>query len=118
PEPADRLLLTCRGRGRISRPTMATKIRFLLGALAVLAPAWMLLHAADSIAPRATGRVLVLDNDRTLEVEIERQGDQYVIRPAAGETTLPASKALRLCADYPEAYLYLRSRTNLDDPDE
>src|SRR5262249_9214850 len=35
-----------------------------------------------------------------------------------GETIWPAAKVVRLCADLPEAYAYLRSQANLDDPDE
>src|SRR5205807_6107559 len=35
-----------------------------------------------------------------------------------GEITFPASKALRLCADWDDALAFMRSRANLQDPDE
>jgi hypothetical protein len=62
--------------------------------------------------------VLVLDNDRTVEGDIERVGDQYRVRRAAGETWVSHEKVLRLCADMEEAYRFLRGRANLNDPDE
>ena len=68
--------------------------------------------------PAVTGRVLILDNDRVLEGEIERVGDQYRIRRPSGETWLPASKAQALCYSLEEGYICLRERANLDDPDE
>jgi hypothetical protein len=68
--------------------------------------------------PPSGGKVLVLEGDRTLEGEVERVGDQYRVRRSVGETWLPASCVLRLCADTADALNYLRGRTNLDDPDE
>src|SRR5262245_41999916 len=97
---------------------MITKNRLLLCAFVLAAPVWLVLRAADTVKPRSTGRVIVLDNERTLEGDIERQGDQYRIRRAVGETWVPGDKVLRLCATREEAYLYLRSRANLGDPDE
>lgn len=66
----------------------------------------------------AKGRVLVLENERTLTGEIEFDGQQYRIKRALGETALPAQGVLRLCASLEEAYLYLKSRANLVDVDE
>jgi hypothetical protein len=97
---------------------MNTKSRLFMCALVFAAPVWLALRAADTQPPRSAGRVLVLDNERTLEGDIERQGDQYRIRRAVGETWVPGSKVLRLCATREEAYAYLRSRANLGDPDE
>jgi hypothetical protein len=64
------------------------------------------------------GKVLVFDNERTLEGDIERVGGQYRIRHQIGESWVPGEKVLRLCAGREEAYAFLRSRANLDDPDE
>jgi hypothetical protein len=97
---------------------MITKNRLLLCALVLAAPVWLVLWAADTVPPRSAGRVLVLENERTLEGDIERHGDQYRIRRAVGETWVPSDKVLRLCATRAEAYLYLRERANLSDPDE
>ncbi|HZT79698.1 MAG TPA: hypothetical protein VFA26_05740 [Gemmataceae bacterium] len=98
---------------------MATKIRIVLCALALAGPAGLMLRAAEPAAPPAKGRVLVLDNERTLEGDIERVGQQYRIRRATGgETWVPGEKALRLCASRADAYAFLRTRANLNDPDE
>lgn len=68
---------------------------------------------------RATrGRILVLDNERTVEGDIERVGNQYRIRRGIGESWIPGDKALRLCANREEAYRFLKGRFNLEDPDE
>ena len=53
---------------------MATKIRIGLCIVAVVAPAWIGLGAAEPETPRTSGKVLVLDNERTLEGDIERMG--------------------------------------------
>ena len=56
----------------------------------------------------AHGKVLVLENDQTLAGDIERAGDLYRVRRLIGETTVPADRVLRLCADMEEAYAFLR----------
>jgi hypothetical protein len=75
-----------------------------------------------AVVPRppvsSTGKVLVLENERTLEGDIERIGDQYRIRRAIGETWVPSNSTLRLCNTTEEAYLFLRGRSNLNDADE
>ena len=53
----------------------------------VVVPAW-----AD---PPATGKVLLLENLHTLEGDIERQGDQYVVRKGDGEMRLSAVRDSR-----------------------
>ncbi len=68
--------------------------------------------------PPTAGRILVLDNDRTLEGEICREGDYYSIKRAGGQTWLPARNVRCLCDSHEEAYRVLRSRANLNDPDE
>jgi hypothetical protein len=93
---------------------MNTKIRSLLGILALVAG--MNLRAAEPPSP--TGHVLLLDNERTLEGDIERVGDQFRIRHAVGETWIPSAKAMALCTDLKNAYAFLRRRANLDDPGE
>jgi hypothetical protein len=97
---------------------MTTKTRFGLCGLAVLLPAWGILWATDAVTTRTTGRVLVLVNERTLEGEIQREGDEYCVRRTSGEVWVPASKVLCLCASWDEAYGYLRTQANLRDPDE
>ena len=80
------------------------------------------LLAADTPTPAdrgpAHGKVLVLENDQTLAGDVERAGDLYRVRRLIGETTVPAERVLRLCADMGEAYAFLRGRANLSDADE
>lgn len=66
----------------------------------------------------ASGKVLVLDNDRTLEGDIDKLGDQYRVRRSVGITWVPVERAARLCKDKVEALAFLRKRANLQDPDE
>src|SRR5437879_4764533 len=97
---------------------MTTSIRFFLGALTLLVPGGTLLWATDPAPAPRTGHVLVLANERPLEGDIERQGDQFLIRRGGSEVWLPADKAARLCASWDEAYQFMCSRANLRDPDE
>jgi hypothetical protein len=62
--------------------------------------------------------VLLLENESTLLGEIEKVGEEYRVRRTAGETVVPARLALRLCASVEDAYAFLRTRANLNDPDE
>src|SRR5262249_38555008 len=57
-------------------------------------------------------------NERTLEGDIERVGEQYRIRRTVGELWVRAENTLRLCESREDAYAFLRSRANLLDPDE
>src|SRR5262245_6647917 len=95
---------------------MRTSIRILL--CVVVAAVGAGLRATDPPADKPGGRVLVLDNERTLEGDIERLGGQYRIRRSVGETWVSAEKVLKLCQSREEAYQFLRSRANLTDADE
>ena len=97
---------------------MTTKIRTALCLLAIAAGNPLAVPAAQPEAARTTGKVLVLDNERTLEGDIERVGEQYRVRRPVGELWVHAENTLRLCLTKEEAYLFLRSRANLRDPDE
>jgi hypothetical protein len=81
----------------------------LLGGAQLLAP---------SSTPSQTGKVLVLDTERTLEGDIDLVGQQYRIRRTIGETFVPANRVLALCASMEDALRFLRGRCNLHDPDE
>jgi hypothetical protein len=94
---------------------MNTKLAILLAAGAVLCGLGLAVCAAP---PSATGRVLVLDNERTLTGDIDLVGEQYRIKRLIGETMIPKSKALRLCSSLDEAYQFLKGRANLNDADE
>ncbi|MBM4070102.1 MAG: hypothetical protein FJ271_14285 [Planctomycetes bacterium] len=97
---------------------MKAKIASLaLGALLALGNS---VRAAPPVgaSPQTTGKVLVLDNGRTLDGDIERHGQQYRIRRGMGEVWIPVSPEMKLCCDWQEAYELMASRANLLDPDE
>jgi len=95
---------------------MKTILRFAV--LAPLLALGMNVRAAAQDATPASGKVLILANDRVLEGEIDRFGDQYRIRRGTGETLIAANRAKRLCADWNDALAFVRGQTNLGDPDE
>ena len=97
---------------------MKAKISFTLCAFALGFSACWSARADDSAKPRLTGKVLILDNERTLEGEVERRDDQYHIHRPVGELCVPAANVLYLCNTMEEAYAFLRSCANLRDPDE
>ncbi len=76
------------------------------------------LFAQDAATPRVTGKVLILQNERAFEGDIEKVGNVYRVRKSGGEIVVAASQALHLCADWDDALKFMRSRANLDDPDE
>jgi hypothetical protein len=84
---------------------------------AVLSTGKALPQAAAPEGP-ASGKVLVLDNEHTLEGDIERVGGQYRVRRTVGETWVPGERVLQLCPDVKAAYTFLRNRANLNDADE
>jgi hypothetical protein len=65
-----------------------------------------------------SGRVVILDNEKTLTGDVVRQGEQYAIKRLIGETVIPADRVLKVCASLEEAYQFLARRANLQDPDE
>ncbi len=87
-------------------------------ALGILALAWAWLRAQDRPQPRTSGRVLILQNHRALEGEIERAGDRFILRRGNGELTVSAADVLCLCADWDEAFALVSRQANLRDPDE
>ncbi|MHB1423022.1 MAG: hypothetical protein ACYC3I_07485 [Gemmataceae bacterium] len=75
-------------------------------------------RAADRPPSLSKGRVLIFKNEHTMEGDIELVGDRYHVRRQVGESWIPADRVLGLAASLPDAYVYLRGRMNLDDPDE
>jgi hypothetical protein len=96
---------------------MKTILR-LLAAPALVVGLGLALSAEDAPPARSTGRVLLLRSERALEGEIVLVGGQYRIRRGAAEVWIASAQVVRLCADWPEAYEYMKTRANLGDPDE
>jgi hypothetical protein len=93
------------------------KNRHILAWVVLLSAAAALTQAGPPDEP-TTGKVLVLDNEHTLEGNIERVGTQYRVRRTVGETWVSGERVLRMCADVEAAYVFLRGRANLNDADE
>lgn len=89
-----------------------------IAALAAAAACVSRVTAQESASARPTGHVLLLQSERGLEGDIERFDDQYRIRRGTSEVWLPADKVARLCADWNDAYAFMKTRANLGDPDE
>src|SRR5207248_2197200 len=64
--------------------------------------------------PPAAG-VLLLDNQRVLQGEVEKAGDQYRVRRDGGETLVPAGRVLAALPDLDAAYRFLRDKTDARD---
>src|SRR4051812_40953973 len=104
--------------GLIDRPAMRTSFSILVCVASTLAaPSLAVPQDTSSVEPKS-GKVLVLDNDRTIEGDIDRLDDQYRVRRTVGITWVPADRVLKLCKDKPEALAFLRQHANLQDPDE
>lgn len=81
-----------------------------------------LLSCAALAAPLAvcaaepmTGRVLLIDYDRVIEGQIERDGAKYRVRQNGGEMSLPATPTMVLLNDRESAFQLVKSRANLND---
>jgi len=98
--------------------TMKTKYRSSLASIALMGLLSAVPIHADPPSGRITGQVLVLDNQRTLQGDIERKGDFYVIQLGTGQMSLPVRQTLRLCASWEDAFAFMQSQANLHDPDE
>jgi hypothetical protein len=96
---------------------MKNTSRYLAGALLLAAPFAVVLFAQDPPTP-TTGHVLLLNGERTLEGDIERQDNQYRVRRSVGEIWVPADNVLYLGKNLEDVYGYLRSCANLRDADE
>ena len=98
-------------------PAMKKIIAVLAGALAGGALMLSIVRGTEP-APVKAGRVLILDNEKTWTGDVERVGDQYRVRRLVGETWIEAGRVLKVCESLEDAHRFMRSRANLNDPDE
>ena len=109
---------------RSAAPTLAWQpalLAFLWTGLGVINPAQAQRAETGPLSPsgqKPIGKVLILDNDRTLEGEIEQVGDQYRLRRGDAVSWVPQQTSAVLCVSLEEAYRVLQQRANLKDPDE
>lgn len=97
---------------------MHTLIRTLTVAGTLVVPLGSLAQAPEREIPRTSGKVLVMESERIMEGDIEREGDRYRIRRQASETWVPADNVRLVCDSLDEVYQSMRSRANLRDTDE
>ena len=95
--------------------TLVTSL-VLLGILAVSGAYFRCARIRQRPPKKAEWRIS--RNEYTMEGDIEFVGDRYRIRRQVGESWVPANRVLALVASLPDAFVYLRARINLYDPDE
>jgi len=76
----------------------------------------ILLALAGSVRAGEAGKVLLIDDDRLLEGDIERIGERYRIRSGSGEMTIPAKPTMLVLPNKEAAYRHLRGKARLGDP--
>jgi len=96
---------------------MKTTIRSLF-VLAILVGVGMSLYAQDAEKERTKGTVLLLKNGHAMEGDIEKVGSQLCIRRGASEVWIAAERTARLCADWDDAFSYVRSMIKTDDAND
>src|SRR5262245_66687732 len=74
-----------------------------------------ILCLALAVGAPPANRVLVLDNDELIEGEAQKVGNNYRIRRAAGELSIPATRVVAEVADRDAAFLLLRQKLKAND---
>ncbi len=112
--------MTAGGGSAYDTPTMKTSTASIVwvGALLFAGAGWASATEPGGASPPGKARVLLLENDRVLQGDVDKVGEEYRLRRLTGETWVPANTVARVCASLDEAYQYLRGRANLRDPDE
>ncbi len=104
---------------RILRLIQGTPKDYSAGMNAIILMSLLALPANEPILPTPLkGQVLILDNDRTLEGEIDKVGDRYRLRRGQAITWVPVQSSAVLCTNLQDALSTLRKRANMQDPDE
>src|SRR5713226_1715973 len=96
---------------------MKTYFRFLI-VPAVFAGVGFFLHAQDGDQARIKGKILLLKTGHAMEGDIEKVGTQWCIRRGRSEVWIAEDKAIRLCADWDDAYAYAQTQIKLDDAND
>jgi hypothetical protein len=96
---------------------MKTYLRFLI-APAVFVGVGFFLHAQDGDKGQVKGKVLLLKTGHAMEGDIEKVGTQLCIRRGKSEVWIGEDKAIRLCADWDDAYAYAQTQIKLDDAND
>lgn len=92
--------------------------RYLIVPALLIAGAGYFLHAQDAGKERTTGKVLLLKTGHAMEGEIEKLGLEFCVRRGKSEVRIAVDKAVRLCADWEDAYAYAQSLIKADDAND
>jgi hypothetical protein len=76
------------------------------------------LHAQDGPTERINGKILLLKTGHAMEGDIEKVGTQLCVRRGKSEVWIAEDKAIRLCADWDDAYAYAQTQIKLDDAND
>src|SRR5262245_11396698 len=93
---------------------MTTIIRFVIVPAILVASVGLVLYAQDAPAQRTEGKVLLLKTGHAMEGDIERVKEQFCVRRGKSEVWIAADKAIRLCADWDDAYAFAQSLLKAD----
>jgi hypothetical protein len=85
---------------------------------AIIAGVGYVAMAQDAGAERTKGTVLLLKNGHAMEGDIEKVGMQMCIRRGTSEVWIAGDKSARLCADWEDAFAYVRSLVKQDDAND
>jgi hypothetical protein len=75
------------------------------------------LFSMSALAEPPPAAVLLLDNRSVLQGEIERRGDEYLVRRDGGETTVPAARVLAALPNTDAAFRFLKEKIDSQDTD-
>jgi hypothetical protein len=96
---------------------MKTFFRFLI-VPAIFAGMEIFLHAQDDEKERTRGKVLLLKTGHAMEGDIEKVGTQLCVRRGKSEVWIAEEKAIRLCADWNDAFEFAKSQIKADDAND
>ena len=82
---------------------MKTYLPFLIVPAAIVGVA-IFVQAQDADKERTTGKVLLLKTGHAMEGDIDKVGTQLRIRRGKSEVWIAADSAVRLCADWDDAF--------------
>src|SRR3954447_1113457 len=94
---------------------MTPSLRSTLVALALIV-CGNSLSAQEANKEPTTGKILLLRSGQVVEGDIRRVGTQICIRNGMSEILLGADKALRICTDWEDAYVFMQTAIKLSDP--
>ncbi len=97
---------------------MKTLLRCLIVPAVLTVGMEYFLHAQDTGKERDRGKVLLLKTGHAMEGDIEKLGLEFCVRRGKSEVRIAVDKAVRLCADWNDAYAYAQTLIKADDAND